>query len=988
MLPPLSGARLRGPYPAKGPACASIASVATTASGVIAVAAVLFCKALKALHAAPIQTSVFFFLIEDCVVCSSWLLLLRLLSSAGFHRSVCALAVPLSLSVTVVALADCAYFLQMGEALDLRTVLLVLGAADFGTLRTVARTIPYAISLLVATGVAFVLIITCCTCHYAREELRGPGPRRLLTRLPRRRVCAQGAALLLTVLLLTAVLCGAWLLVVPGCCELRGASRAQPKAGHVAVVDAQAHSALRANVVAQLLREGLQQLAVSRVEPGELLLPVQQPGPSTSDLPALAPRSRPYSVDVVLVLLEGVRYSSLNLTQPLHSGLSRGGALEWLRAQKMLVHSPHTYATIPNTLKQTYGALCGVVPDPPLTADMLPEYRPHSALLEGCLPRVLRRRGDAPLDRRGEDEGYYSTYVTSSVALEEVHGRLGFDAVSGANTLGSNLSADVGSTSRFAAGEFERVNWLGYDDAMLLAPALDAIDAAHARRRPAFVTLGTVGTHSRYGLPSRYECDPEGRISLRGTVREAPDLSAGAEQQPARQWASSAAGSERDYECAVRASIGFLEELVARLTARDPGLARTILVVASDHGEAFGEHGQFTHGTSLHMEETQVRRAVRCERSCPHALAPPPDESLSPPPVPNPLSGVAHSPQVPLLFAGGPIARAIRSGALVLEPALGPMAVGGVHRLEDIVPTVLDLLELPALAAEAERRRLHAALAQLGLGGRSLLWASRHSAEASRRALLMHSMYGTPKLGLLRASCGACGALEHSLFTYKGCRECEVLDARRIRRRACDGGDERQDSEERMLVSAAASAPDHPLSAELHLALKLLAAAAALHSHARGERKDAARANATLAAASAAAQLRRANALVRGWLDADLSAPLESAGLSGPTYRPTALGDSLLRGSCLCRNVSGRDMLARPLPHAIMNSFSDASSCVRRKHDELSERVSDKWRRRRRRRAAARLALRKGESFDTELDRTRHARGRGGPHAHSHSFVQ
>ncbi len=48
-----------------------------------------------------------------------------------------------------------------------------------------------------------------------------------------------------------------------------------------------------------------------------------------------------------------------------------------------------------------------------------------------------------------------------------------------------------------------------------------------------------------------------------------------------------------------------LGEFIARL--EDAGLwSRTVLIIAADHGEAFGEHGQFEHGATLHEELTRV----------------------------------------------------------------------------------------------------------------------------------------------------------------------------------------------------------------------------------------------------------------------------------------------------------------------------------------------------------------------------------------------
>ncbi len=53
-----------------------------------------------------------------------------------------------------------------------------------------------------------------------------------------------------------------------------------------------------------------------------------------------------------------------------------------------------------------------------------------------------------------------------------------------------------------------------------------------------------------------------------------------------------------------------LGEFIARLE-RDGLWSRTVLIVAADHGEAFGEHGQFEHGATLHDEMTRVPILIR-----------------------------------------------------------------------------------------------------------------------------------------------------------------------------------------------------------------------------------------------------------------------------------------------------------------------------------------------------------------------------------------
>ena len=93
------------------------------------------------------------------------------------------------------------------------------------------------------------------------------------------------------------------------------------------------------------------------------------------------------------------------------------------------------------------------------------------------------------------------------------------------------------------------------------------------------------------------------------------------------------------YDGEIRGADGGVAELVGAL--RERGLAdRTLLVVTSDHGEEFEEHGRMSHGQTLY------------------------DEVL----------------RVPLIFHG---------------PGLYPGARLGVASLADIVPTVVDLVGLP-----------------------------------------------------------------------------------------------------------------------------------------------------------------------------------------------------------------------------------------------------------------------------------------------------
>jgi arylsulfatase A-like enzyme len=64
-----------------------------------------------------------------------------------------------------------------------------------------------------------------------------------------------------------------------------------------------------------------------------------------------------------------------------------------------------------------------------------------------------------------------------------------------------------------------------------------------------------------------------------------------------------------DWEWLYEAEIRFLDRLVGRLLAslvREGLLARSVLVVTADHGEAFGEHGHWAHGTMVYDEVMRV----------------------------------------------------------------------------------------------------------------------------------------------------------------------------------------------------------------------------------------------------------------------------------------------------------------------------------------------------------------------------------------------
>lgn len=140
--------------------------------------------------------------------------------------------------------------------------------------------------------------------------------------------------------------------------------------------------------------------------------------------------------------------------------------------------------------------------------------------------------------------------------------------------------------------------------------------------------------------------------------------------------------SERFAGDPYRGEIAYTDEIVGRLLAEleRRGLAGDTLVVAvGDHGEGFGEHGESGHGIFCYEESLRV-----------------------------PL--IFHGPR---LLAGGRVVQ-------------GPLG------LVDVMPTLLELLRLPAPA---------------GMQGRSFAAGLRGGKDRESRALYFESLYGLEEMG-------------------------------------------------------------------------------------------------------------------------------------------------------------------------------------------------------------------------------------------------
>jgi arylsulfatase A-like enzyme len=115
-------------------------------------------------------------------------------------------------------------------------------------------------------------------------------------------------------------------------------------------------------------------------------------------------------------------------------------------------------------------------------------------------------------------------------------------------------------------------------------------------KRPFFVLVHTYQVHHPYVPPPEYA-----GLAAMTDVPSLPGL-----PPPSRDLMDDAA--------AYVAEVAYTDAVVGRLLGRIDALGLgddTIVVVTSDHGEAFGEHGRRAHGTGLHEEQMRVPLIVR-----------------------------------------------------------------------------------------------------------------------------------------------------------------------------------------------------------------------------------------------------------------------------------------------------------------------------------------------------------------------------------------
>jgi arylsulfatase A-like enzyme len=122
---------------------------------------------------------------------------------------------------------------------------------------------------------------------------------------------------------------------------------------------------------------------------------------------------------------------------------------------------------------------------------------------------------------------------------------------------------------------------------------------------PFFAFVNYFDTHSPYvaPLPYRTQFMTDRQRAIEGGFSFMPPLSAGGAADGADLLSAG-------YDGAVAYVDAEIDRLLAALQARGQ-LNRTVVVITSDHGEAFADHGQFSHGHSLYADQIHVPLIVR-----------------------------------------------------------------------------------------------------------------------------------------------------------------------------------------------------------------------------------------------------------------------------------------------------------------------------------------------------------------------------------------
>lgn len=297
--------------------------------------------------------------------------------------------------------------------------------------------------------------------------------------------------------------------------------------------------------------------------------------------------------NVLLLILDTVRASSTSL-----AGYGRPTTPHLERLAAAGASFDHAWATAPWTLPSHATLFTGRYPHE-LSADWeTPLDDEHRTLAEHFATRGYRTGGFV-------GNLIYATYETG---LDRGFARYDDYPVSASMVANSHL------LTRLIVLRIRR--WLGVDQFLVWKSAeeinrgfLDWLDE-EGNERPFFAFLNYMDAHAPYLPPDSLE----DRFGPPRMGRALADLS------ERRDWSAEELRAERAaYDGTIAYADQALGALLSDLESRGL-LSTTLVVVTSDHGEQFGEHGLVDHGNSLYRELLQVPLVISLPGRVPEAV--------------------------------------------------------------------------------------------------------------------------------------------------------------------------------------------------------------------------------------------------------------------------------------------------------------------------------------------------------------------------------
>ena len=272
---------------------------------------------------------------------------------------------------------------------------------------------------------------------------------------------------------------------------------------------------------------------------------------------SLAPAAETEKRNVVMIQLESTRARA---TTPYNENLDTMPFLDELAKKSLLVEQ--AYTVVPHTHNALAAINCGIEPPLDRWGTMLLGAREDS-VPAACLPDLL--------GEQGYNSAYFMSQSESFERSPQILENLGYD--------------EFYSVDRIDTEGFEKTNYFGYEDEVMLEPSEKWLTEQRKSGEPFLVSYLTSAPHHDYLAPS-------GRYGSKDFTDD--DL-------------------VNRYLNSVRNQDFFLKKLIDQY--KKLGLYEdTVFVIVGDHGEGFGEHGRFQHDNVIYEEGLRIPLLVHDPR--------------------------------------------------------------------------------------------------------------------------------------------------------------------------------------------------------------------------------------------------------------------------------------------------------------------------------------------------------------------------------------